>query len=200
MEEILDTAHGFYAKNWCLATSGNFSARLSTGEILITASGKDKNRLSIRDFIAVDAEGKPTQERETLRPSAETLLHCRIYQVVPQAKAVFHSHSVYSTVLSQAYLKDGYLELSQYEMLKALEGILTHEVTVRIPILPNSQDMHQLAQEVEELLRNHKDLKAFLIANHGLYSWAGSLSTCRRQIEALEFLLECKYRGEIFDK
>lgn len=193
MEELILTSRLFYEKNWSLATSSNYSARLSTGEILITASGRQKNLLKTTDFLTVDLEGNPTQKEESLKPSAETLLHCQIYRRFSKSRAVLHTHSVFGTLLSQEFLPQGYLEIKQYEMLKALDGIHSHETTLRIPIFPNSQDMVYLSKEVEKFMQANPNIKAYLIAGHGLYSWASSVAACRRQVEALEFLLQCQF-------
>jgi len=49
----------FHDKHWSLATSSNYSVRLSREpyRLLITASGKDKRSLQTDDFVIVDREG-----------------------------------------------------------------------------------------------------------------------------------------------
>src|SRR4051794_38764640 len=66
----------FWHKGWSLGTSSNYSMVLSAEplELLITASGKDKGRLSRADFVRVGRDGKPTVPGQP-KSSAETLLH-----------------------------------------------------------------------------------------------------------------------------
>src|SRR6478736_946943 len=49
---------------WSVGTSSNYSVVISRDplELLITASGKDKGRLSRADFVRVGVSGKPTME------------------------------------------------------------------------------------------------------------------------------------------
>ena len=76
-------------------------------------------------------------------------------------------------------------------MAKALAGVSTHTHAVVIPIVANDQDMRRLAAAVEERLAAEPGAPAYLVAGHGLTTWAPDLPTLRRHGEALEFLLAC---------
>ncbi|MDB6117723.1 MAG: methylthioribulose-phosphate dehydratase [Verrucomicrobiaceae bacterium] len=84
-------------------------------------------------------------------------------------------------------------------MLKGLEGITTHDTSIDIEIFANTQDIAALAIEVEaRLLDPVKPLRhGFLIAGHGLYTWAADLAGARRQVEVLEFLFEVVTRRRL---
>ncbi len=185
----------FYARSWVFGTSGNFSAvlRREPLRLLITASGLDKAALDSRHFLEVDGGGNLL--RGTGAPSAETLLHVAIARN-RGAGAILHTHSIWSTLLSDSYACDGGLALSGYEMLKGLEGVKTHEHTEWLPILENSQDIPALAIKVEDVLRRHPAAHGFLLRAHGLYTWGADLAQARRHVEILEFLLETTGRKQ----
>jgi methylthioribulose-1-phosphate dehydratase len=42
------------------------------------------------------------------------------------------------------------------------------------------------------------DMHGYLIAGHGLYTWGKSFEIAKRQLEVLEFLLECEWRKMLF--
>jgi methylthioribulose-1-phosphate dehydratase len=178
-----------YARGWLPATSGNLSARIDAQSLAITASGRDKGALSASDILRVDMHGKALSS--ALQPSAETALHCQIYQRFPDVGAVLHTHSRAATVLSRAHLGRGALELSGYELAKALSAVSTHEVVLRVPVVENHQDMRVLGERVAPLLTGPAKLHGYLIAGHGLYTWGKNLPEAFRHLEALEFLLEC---------
>jgi methylthioribulose-1-phosphate dehydratase len=194
--EMIALGQAFYSKGWNLATSSNYSAVIGREpfQLLMTASGKHKSALTSEDFVLVNEKLKVVQSdgspsTSTLKPSAEAALHMAIAKRA-DVQAVLHTHSVWSTILSERYFKDGAVVLSGYEMLKALAGVKTHETTVRIPILENSQDMEAVAADVLDR-RDRGDIKhGFLLKGHGLYTWGDSLSAARNQVEALEFLFE----------
>ena len=131
----------FWQRGWSVGTSSNYSVVLNREplELLVTASGKDKGRLARTDFVRVNESGRPTCAGQP-KSSAETLLHVVAAQQ-PGVGAVLHTHSVWSTVLSDQFYPEGGFELSGYEMLKGLEGIATHETTAWVEIFDNTQDI-----------------------------------------------------------
>lgn len=183
---LIDVGHQVSAHGWVPATSGNFSALLDDDYIAITVSGCHKGHLNAADIMLVDMDGEPVDDR---RPSAETLLHLWLYQWRDDIRAVLHTHSVRSTVLSR--IADGEVLLDGLEVLKAFDGIETHETEIIIPVFPNDQNIARLAEQVGEYLLRHPEVPGYLIAGHGLYTWGASISSALRHLEAFEFLFEC---------
>ena len=198
VDGLRDIGEEFHRKGWSLGTSSNYSLVLSRQpslELLVTASGKDKGRLTREDFVRVGSDGKPTVFGQP-KSSAETLLHCVVAEELPSVGAILHTHSVWSTLLSDLYFDDGAVTISGYEMLKGLAGIATHETSFRFEIFENTQDIPTLAEQVRKRLRDKNPLThGYLIRKHGLYTWGVDLAEARRQIEILEFLLECTARN-----
>ena len=104
---------------------------------------------------------------------------------------MLHCHSPTATLLSQLWHSDR-LALSDYELLKAFRGITTHATTLTLPIFPNTQQIDQLAADVQRYLERHPATPAYLIRGHGVYVWGASSDECLRQLEALDFLLQCE--------
>src|SRR5262249_6944626 len=130
----------FHRRGWVLGTSGNFSAVTSRDplRLAITASSVDKGRLTAAEILEVDDHGQILNGAG--KPSAETLLHIAVVQH-SSASAVLHTHSVWSTILSDVYAGENGFFIEGYEMLKGLEGVATHEHREWLPILENSQNM-----------------------------------------------------------
>ena len=176
-----------------LGTSGNFSAVLHEEplRLLITASGKHKGQLTADDFVQIDESATVTAGEG--RPSDETRLHLALVKW-RGAQAVLHTHSVWSTILSDAFAEHGGLKISGYEMLKGLAGVKTHAHEEWLPILENSQDIRALAETLETLLEAHPQMHGFLLRGHGLYTWGRSIEEAHRHVEIFEFLLEVSGR------
>lgn len=186
--ELIEAGRFLHSKGWVPATSGNFSARINNGHVAITVSGRHKGELTEQDVMQVDRLGSPVATDK--RPSAETLLHTALYNRYPQVGAVLHTHSVKATLLSR--LNAGELVFEDYELLKAFEGITTHEERIVVPIFPNDQDIPRLSLQVEHYLDTHPAVHGYLIAGHGLYTWGSTMRDTLRHIEAFEFLFECE--------
>ena len=180
----------FYARNWVLGTSGNFSAVISDHplRLAITPSAAHKGTLTGDEILEVDASGRVAAEGAG-RPSAETLLHLQIV-TARGARAVLHTHSVWGTILSDIHASESGLILEGYEMLKGLDGVTTHEHREWVPIVDNDQDMTRLAGVVNARLADRPDAHAFLLRGHGLYTWGATLAEAERHVEILEFLFE----------
>jgi methylthioribulose-1-phosphate dehydratase len=191
-QDLIETGRWIDSRHWCPATSGNLSAWIDAEQFLITVSGKGKGELTPADLMIVDAGGNPVNTQ--LRPSAETLLHSLIYSRFPDARYVFHTHSVYGTIMSRA-IWSGQLVFRNYELQKAFSGIDTHDVEMKVPVFGNSQDMVALAKEVEQHFDSADACHAFILAGHGVYTWGKTAREARRHVEAMEFLLECEYKS-----
>jgi methylthioribulose-1-phosphate dehydratase len=180
----------FYQRGWVLGTSGNFSAVLSPSPLTlaITASSVHKGTLRPGHLLRVDARGAVVG-KQRMGPSAETLLHLEIVRR-RGARAVLHTHSVWSTMLSDLHARRGGLEIEGYEMLKGLVGVPTHEHREWIPIVENDQNMERLAHSVGDALDRNDAAHALLLRRHGLYTWGASLAEAERHVEILEFLFE----------
>lgn len=199
-EELADSvaaaAKGFYDRGWALGTGGNFSALSSRDplRLIITASGVDKGKLDRSTFVLLDEQGNI--KKGTGKPSAETGLHYAIYNRT-SAGAVMHTHSVWSTVLSEKYLAAGEIRIRGLEMLKGLAHVNSHDHEEVFPVVQNSQDITALAQVVHGLFDKSPQMHAFLLAGHGLTTWGRTVAEARRHVEIIEFLLEAQGHREL---
>ena len=189
-DQIIEAGRFLYQRGWVPATSGNFSARLDRERAAITVSGGHKGRLTRDDLMTIDLDGRAVTPGK--KPSAETLLHTTLYRFFPESGAVLHTHSVNGTVLSKTIAPGQNLCLTDYEMLKAFEGVATHTERMTIPIFDNTQDMTALSRKLLALLERDASFAGFLIRGHGLYTWGADMDTALRHVEAFEFLFECE--------
>ena len=194
--QLAEVGRRFDARNWVLGTSGNFSLVIERDplRLLMTPSGAAKGALRADSFVEIGPDGGAL-ERSRAKPSAEAPLHVEIART-RGAGAVLHTHSIWSTVLSDRHAPAGGLAIEGYEMLKGLEGVATHEHREWIPILDNDQDMPRLADRVRRVLSEDPAYHAFLLRRHGLYTWGETLPQAVRHVEILEFLLEAVGRTE----
>jgi methylthioribulose-1-phosphate dehydratase len=187
--QLAATGRYFHGRGWALGTSGNFSAVLSRDplRLAITASGLDKGALTAEQILTIDESARVVAGNG--KPSDETKLHLAVVRQ-RGAGAVLHTHSVWSTILSEMNKAAGGLEISGLEMLKGLSGVRTHEHREWVPIIDNGQEMDDLAARADATLAAHPAAHGILLRGHGLYTWGKDLAEARRQIEIFEFLFE----------
>lgn len=189
VSDIIKAGNRLDMMNLAPATSGNYSVRIGDNEMAITVSGAHKGQLKPEQVMRADLDGNPIDDK---KPSAETLLHCVLYKVFPNVNAILHTHSVASTVLTRVLNKAAYLDLSGYEMLKAYPAIDTHDVSVKLPVFDNTQNMDDLAPRTREMLQENASLSAYVIRSHGIYGWGRDMAEAERVIEATEMMLSCE--------
>ena len=189
-EEIASTIREYNFKGWSPATSTNYSFKVENSDIFVSRSGVDKSNFITSDFITVDNLGTPTGEFIHSIPSAETLIHCVLYDLFPETKVILHSHSVYPVLISTHEKND--VKFEGYEIQKGFAGQITHDNVVEIPIFDNTQNMI----EFSEILRNNKEKLAnhtFIMRKHGTYAWGKNLFEAKRHLETLEYLCQCEW-------
>lgn len=186
---LCDAGRYIDSKGWVPATSGNFSVRLPDGTIAITTSGKHKGHLQIDDIMLIDVDANSLDGK---RPSAETGLHTALYKRYPTVQAILHPHPINAILVSRLFGKR--IVLENYELLKALGDIITHETQVEIPIFANDQKIPRLASVIDNYLDDVDDCYGYIIAGHGLYTWGESVAEALRHLEALDYLFDCELR------
>ena len=186
---LSEIAREAYARGWALGTSGNMSAVVGREplRLAITPSGVDKGRLAPEQILEIDGDARAVQGEG--RPSDEAQVHIAVVRA-RRAGAVLHTHSIWSTLLSEACAPAGGVAIEGYEMLKGLEGVRTHAHREFLPIVENRQDWSSGAPSVVAALDGHPEAHGLLLRGHGLYTWGRDLVEARRHLEVLEFLLE----------
>jgi len=187
--QLIDAGRALHAMGMVPATSGNFSALLNDGHIAITVSGRHKGKLTESDIMLLRPDGSALDER---RPSAETGLHLQLYRRFPEAQAILHPHSQAATLT--AHMQADKIVLKGYELLKAFDGIATHQTSMSVPIFDNDQDIVRLARVVDACMEDNDTVRAYIIRGHGFYCWAGTVEAALRHCEALEFLLQAEFK------
>jgi methylthioribulose-1-phosphate dehydratase len=182
----------FASFGWMRGTSGNLSVVLSQQplRLAVTASGLDKGELSEADVVAVDANGDPVPVSAAgamagaPRPSAEAAVHARIVAVTGAGAAV-HVHTVAAVAAGRCWPSG--VEFEDAEMLKGI-GVPADGPAVRMPVVPNSQDMALLSDRIEQ--SRDPRVPAVIVAGHGLYAWGKDILQARHHTEVVEWLLE----------
>lgn len=153
-EEIVALCRSLFERGYVHGTAGNVSARLGD-TILMSPTRSSLGRLSPDGLSLVTVEGAHLRGQPATKEAA---LHLGIYQERPDAGAVVHLHSTYSTALSCL------AETDPHDALPPITPYLLMRVG-RVPLVPYSPPgSDRLAQAVREQARHHR---AVLMANHG---------------------------------
>lgn len=141
----------------CKHKSGNFSQLdPEHGLLVVTPSGVDREALHAEDMVVMDLDCNVLENKTSLKPSSEVLMHIKIYKTRPDARAIVHTHSMYATVFA---ILDKPIPAISYEMmhLGCSKG--------RIPVAPFARPGSvELAESVVDACR---EADCFLMKQHG---------------------------------
>ena len=97
---VLAASRGMLESGLTAGTSGNVSARLDDGHIVITPSSLPYPQMTDGDLVVLDLDGR--QVAGLRPPSSEMLLHLACYRAFAEIGAVLHSHPPHATMFACA--------------------------------------------------------------------------------------------------
>lgn len=153
------------------ATDGNISVRLGPREIVATASGVRKGRLTPKDFVIIDPDG--ARLRGAPKVSTEIQMHLQIYRDRPDIGAVVHAHPPTATGFATAGIP--------------LHQCVLPEVVATIGAVPLAPYATPSTRELPDSIRPFlPDHDALLLANHGAVTFGVDLFTAACRMETVE--------------
>jgi L-fuculose-phosphate aldolase len=172
-EQVVQVGMEALARGIVHGTAGNMSIRdPESGLIAISPSGIPYPDVTPADIVIVNDAGDIVDGRR--KPSSETPLHTMIMRARPDVRAIVHTHSHYSTVVSC---------IRPY-----LPPILTEVCLVvgaRVPVtrygLTGTPDFGESVIEVLE-----PDSRAIILKNHGLICFGDSFAAALGIAEVVE--------------
>lgn len=170
-DEMVRAGRKLWERQYVDGNGGNLSARVSERFVLATPTMCSKGDLTANDLSLVDLDGR--QYCGEMPRTSEILLHLEIYKAVPRAKAVIHAHPPYVTAHAIAgVLPQGNL-LPEQEVFIGPMALAPYET-------PGSP---AFARTILPAARRHNTV---LLRNHGVVSWADTVTHAEWCIEVAE--------------
>lgn len=170
-DEIVRTGKKLWDRAYVDGNGGNISARISHRYVICTPTMCSKADLRAEDISLVDLES--SQILGDRPRTSEILLHLEIYKTVPQARAVIHCHPPYATAHAVAgVIPQGNL-LPEQEVFVGPVALTPYETPGTI----------EFARTVVPFVKRHNTI---LLKNHGVVSWADTVTHAEWLIEVIE--------------
>lgn len=172
-EQVVQVGLEALARGVVHGTAGNMSIRdPETGLVAISPSGIPYPEVTAADVVVVDLEARVVDG--TRKPSSETPLHTMVLRERPHVRAIVHTHSHFSTVVSC--------------IRPALPAILTEVCLVVGPEVPVTRygltGTPDFGQSVLEVLDDGG--QAVILKNHGLICFGQSFAQALLVAEIVE--------------
>lgn len=173
-EKICTFARSLYERGLTHGSTGNISARLESGGILVTPTGSSFGFLDPADLTRI---GEGGEVRSGPRPTKELPLHLAFYEARASASAVVHLHSCHAVALSL---------LPDTDADNVLPSLTAYSVMQlgRVKLLPYFMPGDPaMGESVRGIAGRHS---AVLLANHGPVVAGKTLEAAVFAIEELE--------------
>ncbi|MFE0177007.1 class II aldolase/adducin family protein [Streptomyces sp. NPDC059002] len=168
--ELVETACRTVRDGLVVGTSGNVSVRVGD-TVLVTPSGVPYDRLTAKDAVGVDLQGR--QLIGDLSPTSELPMHLAIYRNTA-AGAVVHTHAVHATAVSML--------VPELPAVHYMTGILGGPARVAPYALYGTEEL------AENMLHALRDRTGCLLQNHGTVTYGDSLSQAYDRTAQLEWM------------
>lgn len=173
-DEIVEVGKSLFDRLFTFGSTGNISARLSSGEMLMTPTNASLGKLDPARLSKFSAEGVYIGGD---KPTKEAFLHQCMYCERQSAGAVVHLHSTHAVAVS---ILDG---LNPDDLLPPLTAYYVMRVG-RLPLVPYFPPGDAALAEAVGL--KARDSHAVLLANHGPVVAGKTLREAQYATEELE--------------
>nr|WP_321460899.1 aldolase [uncultured Cohaesibacter sp.] len=173
-ESICALARSLFERGLTHGGTGNISARLADGGLLVTPSGSSLGRLDPARLSHISADGVLVAGD---KPTKEMPMHQAFYDTRPQTNAVVHLHSCYSVALSTLPVADPdnmLVPLTPYCIMQL------GKVKLLPYFLPGAPEIGEAIRALEG------KYAAVMLANHGPVVTGKSLDAAVNAAEELE--------------
>jgi L-ribulose-5-phosphate 4-epimerase len=173
-KELLGCARRAYAIGLQTGNGGNLSARpAGKDQVVIKGSGTSFGECTMDNLVTVNLDGEMIDGPG--KPSREIKTHLAIYRLRPDVNGIFHSHSPWAI----AYAEDA----------DEIQPLALHAKSKlgAIPVLKVGGHADEAVEKaVEDLLKAHAELKAFVQAKHGIFGLAQTITLAEHHAELVE--------------
>jgi L-fuculose-phosphate aldolase len=150
---LLSTAKEMLRTGLVEGTSGNLSARLPDGNVLVTPSSHPYESMTIEDLVVCDPDGNVVEG--TRGPTSEKALHCTTLRLHDDVGAVIHSHAKFASMFAVVR-----------EPIPAVIEEFQVYVGGDVPVAEYKETGSDAL--ADEVAKHVADRSAVLMANHGL--------------------------------
>ena len=172
-----------------VATFGNASGiDRELGVIAIKPSGVDYDKMSPKDMVLVDLNGK---KLEGLNPSSDTKTHLKLYQAFPDIGGVVHTHSKYATAWAEARRPLPCLGTTHADYF---HGEVPCTALIRDDQIERDYEEETAVQIIDAFRgKDYVGMPAVLVASHGPFCWGKTPSDAAYHGFMLEYSAEMAY-------
>jgi len=183
-QQVVEYARQAYTRGLVGGTGGNYSARLPSGRMVVTATGIALSDTTPENLISVDLESCDWTPRGEHKPSKEYLYHADILRLRPDVGSVLHVHPPYATAYA----------VRQRDIPMVTDAAFKQPPIPRVPFAPSGSEA--LRQHVVDAIQAHPGCKVLLLEQHGVIALGATVVAAYNTADLTEELARIAYLAE----
>lgn len=190
-EKVLEANQSLPKYGLVTFTWGNVSAVSRDHElVVIKPSGVDYEKLTIRDIVVVDFNGKVIEGN--LKPSSDTATHIALYKKFTDVGGIVHTHSSWATSWAQAGKPIPVFGTTQADYFYG-------EIPCTRP-MKRDEVAGEYEQETGNVIietfrtKNYRTVPGVLVHSHGPFAWGESPEKAVHNAVVMEEVAKLAYR------
>lgn len=179
--KMIEDFKWYFEAGYITPRDGNVCYKIDTNQFLITASGVEKQKMSLDHILKINQNGKSDSR---YKPSIETLGHLIALQTTNKIASV-HVHSLETVALFSLAYKMKFLPLLEENLKTQWAELFRYtKVGETVPYLaPGSKELHE---GISHSFSDHKKSDIVVLDQHGVIAVGDSLEECKEHIIRLE--------------
>ena len=183
-KELVRYAKKAYQRRLVGGTGGNFSARISGGRMVITASGVSLGDTVEDNLITVQIDSQEWEPVKQYQPSSAFLYHADIFRLRSDVGAVLHVHPPYTTAFA--------VKGRPIPMLT--DAAFKQPAMPSVPFAPSGSK--QLQAHIVNAVEKNPGCKVLLLEKHGIAALGKDVRTAYDIADLTEELAKIAFLSE----
>ncbi|XP_019761952.2 probable methylthioribulose-1-phosphate dehydratase [Dendroctonus ponderosae] len=192
---IPELCRQFYNLGWVTGTGGGISIK-DGSKIYIAPSGVQKERIKPEDLFVQNIKGEdlelPPPAKKLKKSQCTPLFMCAY--TMRNAGAVIHTHSK-SAVLITMLFPGNEFKCTHLEMIKGIKNQklgrnFRYDEELIVPIIENTPFEEDLADRLEQTIKDYPHTCAVLVRRHGVYVWGDTWQQTKCMSECYDYLFD----------
>ncbi len=186
-----------YKNNLSILNFGNASViDKNRSKIYIKASGIGEDKCKLSNIVEVKIHNFKSQNHYKIKPSVDTIIHIELYRHLKNVGCIIHSHSEFSTILSQANIEPKCFGTTHADYFNGPIPISTKIVKV-----DNEKYEFQVAKSIIQRLKKYKEnVPGILLRDHGVFAWGKNEAEAIHNLIAIEYICKLYFKTKMIVK
>ena len=186
-----------YRNNLSILNFGNASIiDRKSNKLFIKASGTDIKNCKLSDIVTVGLNNFKLKSYKKIKPSVDTEIHIELYKYIKNINCIIHSHSEYSTIISQSNIEPECYGTTHADYFKDKIPL-----SYKIRKVNKVNYESQIAQSIILKLKKTKiNYPGILLRDHGVFAWGENEKKALDNLIAIEYICKLYFKTKFLSK